>query len=344
MSGGLRGFVGGLPFVRGLRDYVRALERERDSLREELARSREESRSLREAAAAAEERARLREEEAREARAAAGGFPPGHYHSPIPDRADLLRRRERLFGPPPAELPGIDLAVDAQLALLDRLAAAAPRPLRAHPGPSNRFGFENQVFGACDGTVLDAMLRHFRPARLVEVGSGHSTCVVLDAREELGGRPELTLVEPYPERLEALARPGDLDGATLVRKRVEEADRALFGRLGEGDVLFIDSTHVSRIGSDVNALLLEVLPALRPGVLVHVHDVFHPFDYPETWVLGHGWYWNEAYLLRALLAGGGAFEVLFFVSYLQRFHRERLVERLPLCGVGDGGSLWLRKR
>jgi hypothetical protein len=324
MSSRLRRAVGGLPFVRDLRDYVRALERDRDALRDELGRARDEAQALREAS---------------------GGFPPGHCHSPIPDREDVRRRRDRLFAPPPAELPGIDLGVPAQLALLDRLSeSVGTSRLRPVPGPANRFGFENHFFGACDGTVLDAMLRHFRPARLVEVGSGHSTCVVLDARDDLGGRPALTLVEPWPERLEALVWPGDLDGLTLVRERVEEVDRALLSGLDAGDVLFIDSTHVSRIGSDVNILLLEILPALRPGVLVHVHDVFHPFDYPEEWVVGRGWFWNEAYLLRALLAGGGAFEVLFFVSYLQRFHRDLLVDRLPLCAVGSGGSIWLRKR
>lgn len=343
MSAPLRKLVGGLPFVRGLRDYVRALEKERDALRSELERERAEAVALRVEADAVRERARFHEEEALALRAAAGYFPAGHCHSPIPDRADLLRRRERLFGPLPAELPGIDLAVASQLALLDRLAEAVPGPLRPRPGPSNRYGFENEFFGACDGTVLDAMLRRFRPTRLVEVGSGHSTSVVLDAREALGGRPALTLVEPHPERLLELARPGDLDGVTLVRERLEDVDRSLFAGLEAGDVLFVDSTHVSRIGSDVNVLLLEVLPALAPGVLVHVHDVFYPFEYPEKWVLGHGWFWNEAYLLRALLAGGGNFEILFFVSYLQRLHRERLVDRLPLCGIGDGGSIWLRR-
>jgi hypothetical protein len=345
MSPAFRKVVGGLPFVRGFRDYVRALERERDELRDELGRAREEARTLRGAAEAAEERSRAREEEALSLREAVGGFPPGHFHSPIPDREELRRRRDDLFGTPPAELPGIDLAVPAQLALLERLSEAArPSGLRPVPGPENRYGYENTVFGACDASVLDAVVRHFRPARLVEVGSGHSTCVVLDARDDLGGRPALTLVEPWPERLEALVRPGDLDRVTLVRERVEEADRALFAGLEAGDVLFIDSTHVSRIGSDVNVLLLEVLPALKPGVLVHVHDVFHPFDYPEEWVVGRGWFWNEAYLLRALLAGGGAFEVVFFVSYLQRFHRSLLETRLPLCAVGAGGSIWLRKR
>ena len=116
----------------------------------------------------------------------------------------------------------------------------------------------------------------------------------------------------------------------------------LFATLEENDILFIDSTHVAKIGSDVNYLFFEVLPRLRAGVYVHVHDIFHPFEYPRAWIY-EGRAWTEAYMLRAFLTFNTAFEIVLFNTFLERFHRERFAHKMPLCLRNEGGSIWLRR-
>jgi hypothetical protein len=272
------------------------------------------------------------------------GFPAGHFYSPIPDFDDVRRRSGRLFGPSPRTLPAIDLREEAQLALLEPFARYhREQPFTDERGP-RRYGFANEAFGPGDALTLHFLLRHLRPRRVVEVGSGWSSGVMLDTDELfLGGGTELTFIEPYPQTLRQVARPADLGRARLVERPVQDVPLDVFLALQAGDVLFIDSTHVSKIGSDVNFLLFEVLPALRPGVLVHVHDIAYPFEYPQEWVLGEGRAWNEAYLLRAFLQFNPTFEIVFWGSFLAQFHRERLLQQLPIWSRNAGASLWLRR-
>jgi hypothetical protein len=115
-----------------------------------------------------------------------------------------------------------------------------------------------------------------------------------------------------------------------------------FLALERNDILFIDSSHVVKIGSDVNFLLGEVLPRLRPGVYVHVHDIFYPFEYPEAWI-AEGRVWGEAYALKAFLTFNATFEIVLFNTYLERFHREIFEREMPLCLRNEGGSIWLRR-
>jgi len=271
-------------------------------------------------------------------------FPPGHFYSPVPSLAEVDRRAGRLFGPPPRAIPGIDLREVQQLALLDELGAlTTDHPFSDERRPGLRYFFDNPAFAWGDGLVLHGMLRRFRPRRVVEVGSGHSSCATVDTVERfLGGGTACTFVEPYPELLLSLLLPGDRERIEIVPTAVQDAGTERFAALEADDVLFIDSTHVSKIGSDVNVLFLEVLPSLHPGVVIHVHDIFYPFEYPRAWV-EEGRAWNEAYLLRALLAGGGRFEILLWNGWVQAFHAERAARALPLFPRNPGGSIWLRK-
>ena len=180
---------------------------------------------------------------------------------------------------------------------------------------------------------------------MIEIGSGFSSAVALDVNDLfLDGAMELTFIEPFPdERLLRLAGEAEL-GARLIRKPLQDVDPALFARArATNDVLFVDSTHVARAGSDVNHLVFEVLPSLRAGVLVHVHDVFYPFEYPAAWVRD-GRAWNEAYLLRAFLQYNEAFEIVLFNTYLEQARPEWFAEHMPLCLKNPGGSIWLRRR
>ncbi len=152
-----------------------------------------------------------------------------------------------------------------------------------------------------------------------------------------------SFVEPYPELLRSLLRDGDDSRITIVPRALQTVEVEEFERLEANDLLFIDSTHVAKIGSDVNYLFFEVLPRLAPGVYVHLHDIFYPFEYPREWVL-EGRAWSEAYLLRAFLTLNRSYEIVLFNTFLEHFHRELFEDHMPLCLRNPGGSIWLRRR
>lgn len=273
--------------------------------------------------------------------------PAGHYYSPLPDLDAVCADEARIFTePPPAELPGIDLHCDAQLALLESFRAhlgsfAAPEGKTA----GRRYFYANAFFGHNDAQVYHCILREFRPRRVIEVGSGFSTAFLLDACDDFLGDVQVTAIEPYPERLHELLRPEDLASptVTLHTARVQDVDVRLFDSLESGDVLFIDSSHVTKVGSDVNHLFFNVLPRLAPGVLVHIHDVLYPFEYFKDAVRA-GVTWNEAYLLRAFLTFNHVFEVLFSPSMLQQLHYETYYSAFTLWHNDYGSSFWMRRR
>lgn len=270
--------------------------------------------------------------------------PPGHFYSPLPDLREVRRDRERLFDRSRTGIPGIGLDPDRQLALVDELSACGgDLPYPATRTVGRRYFYENEWFGRGSAVVLYCMLRHLRPARVLEIGSGFSSAAMLDAND-LGfdGRIAFTFVEPNPTRLYELLTPEDRRRHRIIEDIVQRVPLEFFDALEPGDFLFVDSSHVARIGSDVGHLLTEVLPRLKPGVVVHFHDIYWPFEYPEKWVLD-GCAWNEAYVLRAFLQYNEAFEILLFNSYLAEHHRERVAQALPGFIPKSGSSLWLRK-
>jgi predicted O-methyltransferase YrrM len=270
--------------------------------------------------------------------------PPGHFYSPIPSLDEIRKDESRIFGSVPRNIAGVDLHEDEQLRLLETLAAFYEEmPFERHKREGLRYYFENPSYGYSDAILLYGMMRFLKPARVVEVGSGFSSCVMLDTNERFFGRSvALTFIEPHPERLLSLVTDADTRGVTLVRSRLQDVDLGAFDALQANDILFIDSTHVGKIGSDVNRLFFDILPRLSPGVHVHFHDVFFPFEYPRVWAY-EGRAWNEAYLLRAFLQYNSAFRVVLMNTFMARFHEPFFRERMPLCLVNTGGSLWIRK-
>ena len=270
--------------------------------------------------------------------------PAGHFYSPLPSLDEVKRDALRLFGSPPGNLPGIDLNERAQLALLEEITRYyRDLPFPAERSTARRYFYDNPSYSYSDAIFLYGMIRHAAPKRIVEVGSGHSSCVMVDTDELfLGGRVDFTFIDPYPDRLRSLLRPEDLGRVRILAQRVQDVGLEPFLALESSDILFIDSSHVVKIGSDVNHLLTEILPRLRPGVYVHVHDVFYPFEYPEEWV-AEGRAWNETYALRAFLTFNQAYEIVLFNTYLERFHREIFARDMPLCLKNEGGSIWLRR-
>lgn len=271
--------------------------------------------------------------------------PLGHYYSPIPGDEDVRRWPNPCASTSTQTLPGVDIRSMEQLELLSSFGAFyAELPFEDTPSEDRRFYFKNNLFSYADAIALYSMMRWLRPKRVIEIGSGFSSAVALDTSDLfLDSAVQFTFVEPYPARLRKLLRPGDSERCTILETRVQEVPLHLFDALESGDILFIDSTHVCRLDSDVNREIFEILPRLAKGVHVHFHDIFYPFDYPKSWIVEERRFWTEAYLLRAFLQYNDAFRVVFFNDYLGRFHAERVAEVLPLFLRNTGGSLWLRK-
>lgn len=282
--------------------------------------------------------------------------PPGHFYSPIPCQTEIKIDAERIFDlPVDHQIPGVDLGEERQYALLLKLLEYYPELL---PGwlreGQARYCYDNEYYAYADGMVLFFLLRHLRPRRLIEVGSGYSSAMLLDTNDAFfNGEIECGFIEPYPERLKSLISAADAGRATLYDKRVQQVPVSVFGALQANDILLIDSSHVSKTGSDVNYLLFEILPRLNSGVWIHFHDIFYPFEYPRYWVES-GVSWNEAYLLRAFLQNNTEFEVQFFTSFILKQYREMLEEQYPLLVKGENpvlsmtdspaSSLWIRKK
>jgi hypothetical protein len=272
-------------------------------------------------------------------------FPAGHFYSPIVDVVELRARQARIW-PEKPEVLGIDFNHAHHERVLREYFPAFYSDFAYPKEPDGNpltFYLDNDQFSWLDCRALFVLLRAWRPKRFIEVGSGFSTLLVADVnRRFLGGSMKISCIEPYPRdtlRLPALGL------ERLMTHRVQDVDLRLFGELDAGDVLFIDSSHVAKTGSDVNHLCFEVLPRLKPGVRIHFHDIFLPSDYPKPWVLDENRSWNEQYVVRALLMFSSLFRVLFGSSYAFAAHASALREALrdPGGACYGGGSLWIEK-
>lgn len=266
----------------------------------------------------------------------------GHY-SPVPDLdalpAEVWTR--------PAPMPGVDLRLDAGLAWLEGELApliAEYAPPFVAPGTAHGYHTVNPMYGAFDAEVLYALLRVLRPRRVLELGAGWSSLVVADALAVNAGEgdpAEHVCCDPHPSPLLERVR----GTAEVLAAGSRDLAPERYAALGAGDVLFVDTTHAVRPGGDVVHLLLEVLPALAPGVVVHIHDVFRPYEYPRRLLEEFGVVWQEHHLVQALLAGGERFEVLLANHALLRAHPDRIHALVPsLTGAEEPCALWLRVR
>ena len=266
--------------------------------------------------------------------------PPGHFYSPIVDPATVPRDRMTNL---PNEIEGIALDRDAMVALWKRLLpAVSSHPFADAPGKT-RYGFVNPAFQWPDALILHAMIREFRPKKILEIGSGWSSACAVDTVDRfLKAACSITMADPHPELAQELV--GIYQGQhRFLRSRLQDMDLSLFAALEADDILFVDSTHVLATGSDVHRMLFDILPVVRPGVLVHFHDIFWPFDYPDAWVRDENRSWNEVYALRAYLTDNPRWQILWLADYFQRFERARLQADYPDMTKITGGSLWMRK-
>jgi hypothetical protein len=217
---------------------------------------------------------------------------------------------------------------------------------RSGPRPPGEFFLDNLGYESVDAELLYAMVRAGKPRRLIELGSGYTTLLIAAAcrRNAEQGRPtEHVAYDPFP-------RPHILGDPVPAPTRFEavgatEIPLDTFRALEAGDILFVDTTHTVKLGSDVNYVVLDVLPALAPGVIVHFHDVFLPWEYPRVWFEEMHYYWAEQYLLQAFLAFNDAFEVLLPAQALAREHPARLAAVVPSFASGvSPAALWMVRR
>ena len=189
------------------------------------------------------------------------------------------------------------------------------------------------------------MIRKLKPRRIVEIGSGYSTAVILDTNElSFGKNIGVTVVDPQPDVLRSVMKKGDAEKVKLIAKRLHEVPiDTTFSTLTSGDLVVLNSSHVSKTGSDVNHFVFNVLPKLKTGVHVNVNAVYYPFEYPQGWVL-EGRAFNEAYLLRAFFQYNSAFEIVMFGSYLEQCHRATLDKEFPAYGKPRWGGLLFKRR
>jgi predicted O-methyltransferase YrrM len=263
-------------------------------------------------------------------------FPPGHFYSP------LLNLEAELESHPAQFWEHLPLRQEAQISLYRELAIQPPLAFPERTSSSHRYHSENGWFPLADAFLLSGILRKVKPARLIEVGSGFSTAALLDTLDETSHSCELTLIEPDPSRLRSLLRPDDSTRFQLHQQVIQDLPIELFDKLDADDVLFIDSSHVAKAGSDVAHLFLRVLPRLKPGVWVHVHDISWPHTLPSSWV-EEGRAWNESLFLRAFLIGNSTYEVRAFHAYARSTFPETAWQGIEKVRDSTGSSFWMQR-
>ena len=271
---------------------------------------------------------------------------PGTYSSPIVDGAEMRKREEEIFSIKSKDIPGIELNENNQLNLLKEFEGYYHYVPFKDLKSDHRYFYENGYYLHSDAIFLYSMIRHFHPRRIIEIGAGFSSAAMLDSTDVLGYRDTtFAFIDPEPARLKALLRNEDYARSTIFECTLDNVDAAVFDSLKKNDILFVDSSHVCKTGSDVNRVFFEILPKLKSGVLIHFHDVFFPFEYPKSWVLDwNSFGWNEDYFLRAFLMYNSNFEIVFFNTFLEHFYEERFKARMPDCLKHRGGSLWMRRK
>ena len=261
---------------------------------------------------------------------------PYRFDSAIPtlfdiDLAKLDARRN---------LPGIMLDQTVYLDWLSKLRVYASElaDIPTHETPGTDFWFQNGSYGDLDAVTLYTMLRHLKPKRIIEIGSGRSSRMIerAAAKNNAEGSPcNCTFIEPFPPEYFVKSPPP----GTFLQKKVQDIQLSIFKELDKSDVLFIDTSHVLKTQGDCCFELLEIIPSLRQGVVVHVHDIFTPYDYPKEWLFERQFPFNEQYALECLLSCNSDHQIILPTHLLWREHRRAILELLPQA-TDTPGAFW----
>jgi hypothetical protein len=266
-----------------------------------------------------------------------------HYYSPVPDVKRLAEEAWSVR----SDLRGVKFDIAAGLRFLQEELApfiAEYRPPLTSGSDPRQFYLENGFYEGLDAETLFAMVRHVKPDRVIELGSGFSTLVIADARARNDASVTPMGHEVYDPHPPRQLLPVFQDLAAFRQLTATQISLDVFAALKAGDMLFVDTTHTVKIGSEVNRIVLDVLPLLARGVYVHFHDIFLPWEYPREFVLERRFYWAEQYLLQAFLAFNHEYEVLFGTHALKRTYPEAIQELVPSSALSRWPSaFWLRR-
>lgn len=271
---------------------------------------------------------------------------PNNFYEPIPDTRELSPK----LWDKKESLPGIKLNLAEQLKFLHTLSSKYRTEYdgfsQNKTGKLHEYYMQNGEYESVDAEILHSMVRHFKPNTMIEIGSGFSTqisanAMMMNAKEDKKRKGKLMAIEPYPgKRL-----PHKLPGLSkIISKKVQDVPVEFFLQLKRDDILFIDSSHVLRIGSDVQYEYLEILPRLNKGVIIHIHDMFFPREYPKKWIFEYRKFWNEQYLVQAFLMFNPNFEIIWSGANMSLRCSDQLAKAISSYTPDKTpGSLWLRK-
>jgi predicted O-methyltransferase YrrM len=269
-----------------------------------------------------------------------------HFYQPIPKYTELPEGYFDLK----QSFPGFAINKGRMAALLEELGHFAGEiDWPEHAAAEGRYFWANPNFGYSSAALLYTIIRRFQPRRVVEVGGGYSSLVALGALSKRSSAEgfHFASIEPFPPPWLDRALTAQSTRAVLIRSMAQQVALDTFLELEENDILFIDSSHVSKLGSDVNFLLLQVLPRLKPGVLVHIHDIYLPYEYPRVHFFGRNkLFWNEQYLLSALLTDNPKIEILLPGYLAQRDMEKQFAEAFPGYDAEKHrrtSSFWIRR-
>jgi predicted O-methyltransferase YrrM len=271
-------------------------------------------------------------------------WPAGHFFSPIVNPDSIGEYFKKSSAETLGGVADIPIDLDAMTALWERHREFTAGVTFPKAKQANKRFYIGGPFGWGDAYSLRMMLNEFRPKRVVEIGSGFTTACMLDAADDIGLSDfQVTCIEPYPSRLKKVLRPEDFQSVvTLEERPVQLMPLDIFKTLEKGDILFIDSTHVLKTGSDVHYELFYILPVLKPGVVVHFHDCRFPFEYTSRQIFEKNHSWNEVYAVRALLMNSSRYRVIFSGSLFEKQRKELIHETQPNFLRNCGSSLWLQ--
>ena len=269
-----------------------------------------------------------------------------YFESPIPDTrylSDALWANN-------SELPGLAIDSQSMIKTLELLSCEYKNEYENFPTNKTSIPYQyyikNGYFESVDAEMYYCMIRHIKPKRIVEIGAGNSTCLaaqaILKNREDFGNdNTELIAIEPYPSEILRKGFPGL---SKLITDKIQNINLTEFSKLKDNDILFIDSSHILRIGSDVQYEYLELLPRLNKGVVIHIHDIFLPAEYKKEFIDNRR-FLNEQYLLQAFLSFNNYFEILWGGSYMHTKHPDKLEKAFNTYDRNSvwPGSFWIRK-
>lgn len=247
---------------------------------------------------------------------------PNHYYSPIPDTKSL----EDNLWLTPSKLNGIKIDEKAMHNLLYEFSKFKKEyEMFSREKSNENFYINNTYFESVDSEIYYCMIRKFKPKRIIEVGAGFSTFIssnaILKNKEEFNIDGKLTAIEPYPREELINGFPGL---SKLIKSKVQSVNFSVFGKLEKNDILFIDSSHVAKMGGDVLYLMREIIPKMKKGVIIHIHDIFIPFEYPKEWIFKWQRFWNEQYLLESFLMFNTNFEIMWASNYMHMYYPKKL--------------------